>query len=84
MGWCVWAVGTKDLFFIDDRELDFSEIISSPLPDAPRETSLAAHWLAIEGVQPAIPQNPTIQVDTADAGKRISVRADERVTLMTQ
>lgn len=63
----VKAVGTKDLFFIDDREIDFTEIIASPLPEAPRESSLSAHWLAVEGVQPAIPQNPTLQIETGDA-----------------
>jgi len=61
----VKAVGTKDLYFVDDKELDFSEIANMPLPEAPRETSLSAHWLAVEGVQPAIPQNPIVQVDTA-------------------
>lgn len=43
----VRRVGTKDLFFIDDREIDFSEIIASSLPDAPRESSLSAHWPAV-------------------------------------
>jgi len=37
----VKAVGTKDLYFVDDKELDFSEIANMPLPEAPRETSLS-------------------------------------------
>ncbi|KAL5226287.1 hypothetical protein ABZP36_014552 [Zizania latifolia] len=52
------AVGHKDLFYIDDREVDFKEIIEAPLPKAPLDTAVVAHWLAIEGVQPAIPENP--------------------------
>ncbi|CAD6214643.1 unnamed protein product [Miscanthus lutarioriparius] len=54
------AVGHKDLFYLDDREVDFKEIIEAPLPKAPLDTSVVAHWLAIEGVQPAIPENPAI------------------------
>lgn len=56
------AVGHKDLFYIDDREVDFKEIIEAPLPKAPLDTAVVAHWLAIEGVQPAIPENPPIDV----------------------
>ncbi|RLN24157.1 transcription initiation factor TFIID subunit 6 [Panicum miliaceum] len=54
------AVGHKDLFYLDDREVDFKEIIKAPLPKAPLDTAVVAHWLAIEGVQPAIPENPPI------------------------
>jgi len=49
----------KDLFYVEDRELEFKEVIDVPLPKTPRDTTLAAHWLAIEGVQPQIPQNPS-------------------------
>jgi hypothetical protein len=55
----VKATGTNDLFYIEDRELDFNEVINGPLPPCPLDTSLTAHWLAVEGVQPAIRQNPS-------------------------
>ncbi|KAF6981614.1 hypothetical protein CFC21_000077 [Triticum aestivum] len=58
------AVGHKDLFYIDDREVDFKEIIEAPLPKAPLDTAVVVHWLAIEGVQPAIPENPPIDAPT--------------------
>ncbi|KAK9469453.1 hypothetical protein V1512DRAFT_256302 [Lipomyces arxii] len=48
----------QTLYYIDDDEVDFEKIINMPLPKVPREVSFTAHWLAIEGVQPAIPQNP--------------------------
>ncbi|KAK7203348.1 hypothetical protein BZA70DRAFT_77915 [Myxozyma melibiosi] len=48
----------QTLYYIDDEEVDFERIINMPLPKVPREVSFTAHWLAIEGVQPAIPQNP--------------------------
>jgi len=47
------------LYYIDDEEVEFEKIINQPLPKIPREVVFAAHWLAIEGVQPAIVQNPT-------------------------
>lgn len=34
------------------------KVIEAPLPKAPLDTAVVAHWLAIEGVQPAIPENP--------------------------
>lgn len=49
----------QTLYYIDeDEDVDFEKIINQPLPKVPRATSFTAHWLAIEGVQPAIPQNP--------------------------
>lgn len=35
-------------------------MIETPLPKAPLDTSVAVHWLAIEGVQPAIPENAPV------------------------
>ncbi|WBW75462.1 SAGA complex/transcription factor TFIID complex histone H4-like subunit Taf6 [Schizosaccharomyces osmophilus] len=51
--------GQNSLYYLDDEEIDFEKIINYPLPKVPRNISYTAHWLAIEGVQPAIPQNPT-------------------------
>ncbi|OAQ34018.1 DUF1546-domain-containing protein [Linnemannia elongata AG-77] len=53
------ATGMTELFFVEDEELDFETILSAPLPKVPLDVTYTAHWLAIEGVQPAIPQNPT-------------------------
>lgn len=53
------AVGHTDLFYIDDKDLDFKDVTETPLPRAPLDTAVVSHWLAIEGVQPAIPENPT-------------------------
>ncbi|KAG8640531.1 hypothetical protein MANES_13G064400v8 [Manihot esculenta] len=38
------------------------EVIEAPLPKAPLDTSVVCHWLAIEGVQPAIPENAPLEV----------------------
>jgi transcription initiation factor TFIID subunit 6 len=49
----------QPLYYVEDEEVDFEKLINAPLPKIPREVSFTAHWLAIEGVQPSIPQNPT-------------------------
>ena len=36
-------------------------LISAPSPRIPVGVSLRAHWLAVDGVQPAIPENPPAQ-----------------------
>jgi transcription initiation factor TFIID subunit 6 len=69
------ATATSDatqLYYIDDEDIEFEKIINQPLPKLPRDIEYAGlftlpvqsklilgHWLAIEGVQPAIIQNPT-------------------------
>lgn len=49
----------QPLFYVEDEEMDFEKLINAPLPKVPREMNFTAHWLAVEGVQPSIPQNPT-------------------------
>lgn len=36
-------------------------MIEAPLPKAPLDTEIVCHWLAIEGVQPAIPENAPLE-----------------------
>ncbi|KAJ3693230.1 hypothetical protein LUZ60_008710 [Juncus effusus] len=78
----------KDLFYLDDREIDFKEVIEAPLPKAPLDTAVVTHWLAIEGVQPAIPENPPIDaimsppdVRKADHNKDESLQVDLKLPL---
>ncbi|KAF1969759.1 TAF-domain-containing protein [Bimuria novae-zelandiae CBS 107.79] len=49
----------QPLYYLEDEEVDFEKLINAPLPKVPREITFTAHWLAVEGVQPSIPQNPT-------------------------
>ncbi|CAN1167802.1 Transcription initiation factor TFIID subunit 6 [Linum perenne] len=56
------AIGHKDLFYIDDKDVDFKDVVEAPLPKAPLGASVVCHWLAIEGVQPDIPENAPVRV----------------------
>ncbi|CAN1761007.1 Transcription initiation factor TFIID subunit 6 [Linum perenne] len=38
------------------------EVVEAPLPKAPLGASVVCHWLAIEGVQPDIPENAPVRV----------------------
>ncbi|EIJ89026.1 transcription initiation factor TFIID subunit 6 [Nematocida parisii] len=48
----------SNLYYVPDEELDLESILNSPLPKIPHKPVISKHWLAIEGVQPQIPQNP--------------------------
>lgn len=48
-----------DMFFQADPIVNFDDVLKEPLPPLPLDTTFSVHWLAIEGEQPDIPQNPT-------------------------
>ncbi|KAK2945047.1 putative Transcription initiation factor TFIID subunit 6 [Blattamonas nauphoetae] len=52
------VIGMPDLHFTDDEIIDLDTIIDAPLPPVPHPPSFTAHWLAVKGIQPLIPQNP--------------------------
>lgn len=59
----------QPLYYVEDEEVDFEKLINAPLPKVPRDMTFTAHWLAVEGVQPTIPQNPA----PADASRNIDL-----------
>ncbi|KAK3001577.1 hypothetical protein RJ639_021680 [Escallonia herrerae] len=73
------ALGHKDLFYVDDKDVDFKDVIEAPLPKAPLDTSIFCHWLAIEGVQPAIPENALVEVVTAPSESRRPEKKDDEL-----
>nr|XP_043622627.1 transcription initiation factor TFIID subunit 6-like [Erigeron canadensis] len=85
------APQSKDLFYIQDKDVDFREVINAPLPKPPPDTALVTHWLAIEGVQPAIPLNPPLEVlvspfdnkklDSKDDGVSIDLKSPSKHVL---
>ncbi|CAF1381193.1 unnamed protein product [Rotaria sordida] len=56
------AVGSshREVQCIDDHELQLDQVITAPLPKVPLDFSIRTHWLAIEGKQPTINENPEI------------------------
>ncbi|EMG45455.1 hypothetical protein G210_4359 [Candida maltosa Xu316] len=52
------GAGGQTLYYVDDHEIEFEKLINQELPKVPRQVNFTAHWLAIEGVQPMVPQNP--------------------------
>jgi transcription initiation factor TFIID subunit 6 len=63
------AAGAAPVFFVEDEEVDFDRVLREDKISLPRPTRWTAHWLAVEGVQPLIPENPpAIPRDTDAAG----------------
>lgn len=51
--------GGHKTFQRDDKEIELADVIARlNIPKLPQEVSISSHWLAIDGAQPAIPENP--------------------------
>lgn len=46
------------VYFVEDEEIDFDRVLREEKLTLPKGVSWTAHWLAVEGVQPLIPENP--------------------------
>ncbi|KAK9673835.1 hypothetical protein RND81_12G192800 [Saponaria officinalis] len=69
------VAGHHDLFYVNDSDLELKNITEAPLPRPPLDTSVSVHWLAVEGVQPAIPENPPVEVLAASSdGKKFECK----------
>lgn len=58
------------VYYLEDPELNLSDTLAEPLPRVPLEPSFSTHWLAVNGVQPSIPQNPGEEDIAAASRKR--------------
>jgi transcription initiation factor TFIID subunit 6 len=63
-----------DMFVQADRAVHLEDIIKTPLPKVPADVTYTAHWLAVEGVQPAIPQNPPVTAAVNEAAAAAGVK----------
>ena len=50
--------GSSAVYFVEDEEIDFERVIREEKITLPKGARWTAHWLAVEGVQPLIPENP--------------------------
>ncbi|KAJ3195417.1 hypothetical protein HK101_000259 [Irineochytrium annulatum] len=63
---------------MEDQEVNLDEVIQGALPPVPLDISYTAHWLAVDGVQPAIVQNPSpadLKQAASEAGQMTQLRA---------
>jgi transcription initiation factor TFIID subunit 6 len=49
---------SSPVYIVEDEELDFDKVLKEEKIFLPKGVSWTAHWLAVEGVQPLIPENP--------------------------
>lgn len=51
--------GNREIYFQEQKEVELVDLINSSVTaKLPLDVALKCHWLSIEGVQPAIPDNP--------------------------
>lgn len=51
----------QNFYYIPDEEIDLEDFLNKPLPKVPLKPLIQSHWLAIEGIQPQIPENINIE-----------------------
>ncbi len=49
-----------NIYYVPDEDIDLEEFLERPIPKIPLKPCIQSHWLAIEGVQPPIQQNPLL------------------------
>src|SRR5882757_10683572 len=65
------AANVGAVYFVDDEEIDFDRVLREEKITLPKGVSWTAHWLAVEGVQPLIPENPpAIPKDVDDSAMK--------------
>ncbi|KAL9655621.1 hypothetical protein ABK040_002284 [Willaertia magna] len=69
---------TKDLYFQEDAEIDLKECLEKPLPRVPIGPTIFTHWLAIQGIQPKIPQNPIVEDPETERKKQLALKEKDQ------
>ncbi|CAE6421560.1 unnamed protein product [Rhizoctonia solani] len=59
---------SQSVYFLEDEEIDFDKALREEVITVPPPVRYAAHWLAIEGIQPLVPENPTTSAETKSTG----------------
>ena len=75
---------TGTLYFVEDEEIDFDRVLREEKITLPKPVSWTAHWLAVEGVQPLIPENPpAITKDTEEPSALKSITGQPSTSALT-
>lgn len=61
--------GQPELFFQEQKELQLKDVLAAKLPRPPVAVNVVPHWLAVEGVQPVIPENPNPHTERAERAR---------------
>ncbi|KAH7844649.1 hypothetical protein Vadar_030239 [Vaccinium darrowii] len=56
-------------------------VIEAPLTKAPLDTSIVCHWLAVEGLQPTIPDNAPVEVIAATLDNKKPEQKDDGLSV---
>ncbi|CAD7705071.1 unnamed protein product [Ostreobium quekettii] len=72
------AQDTRGVLFAKDPELKVDEIDSTSFDSAPTEDIVHMHWLAIDGVQPVVPENKPAEAHKTKRRKQGHTDADIR------
>lgn len=64
-------VPNSAIFYVPREEVDLEAFVQQPLPKAPPPMTLTSHWLAVDGVQPQIPENPNLAEATVEAAATV-------------
>jgi transcription initiation factor TFIID subunit 6 len=58
----IYATGTVGASSSDDKKVNLEDYLKSEMDlRPPQEVGFTVHWLAVDGIQPDIPQNPALQ-----------------------
>ncbi|KAK6918783.1 TATA box binding protein associated factor (TAF), histone-like fold domain [Dillenia turbinata] len=73
------AIGHKDLYYIEDRDVDLKDIIEALLPKAPLDAAVMCHWLAIEALS-----TPETKAEQKEVGLPVDIRLPVKHVLSTE
>ncbi|CAF0807880.1 unnamed protein product [Adineta ricciae] len=64
----------RNVYYIDDQIIPFNQLIQSQLK-VPLDISLRVHWLAVNGKQPDVNENPTVDISVRSISKKRFVKS---------
>ncbi|TRM60559.1 TATA box binding protein associated factor-domain-containing protein [Schizophyllum amplum] len=64
------------VYFVEDEEIDFDRVLREEKIALPKGVTWTAHWLAVEGVQPQIPENPPVIVKEGDVPAPLNAKTN--------